>query len=160
MVFGMLKMFRIEHVRGYAAAVFYIGLMIFGIAATPLGNWLSGQFVFTWPVALMAVHQIALMSIYLTKQEEGKSKTWLGVLGAAFLVFACLVYYDLTRRLSLGAAWYFLPTFLAAWPLAVPAARRIVRPASLWGDMLWLLAVFSLYFWTSAGLMLWRTAGS
>ena len=97
---------------------------------------------------------------HLSLETTGRAKPRHGwaYLGAVFLVFACLLYYDLTRRLSLGAAWYFLPTFLAAWPLAVPAARRILRPASFWGDMLWLLAAFSLYFWASAGLMLWRTA--
>jgi hypothetical protein len=77
-----------------------------------------------------------------------------------FLVLACLLYYDLTRRLSLGSAWYFLPTFLAAWPLAVPAARRIIRPGRFWADIVWLLAAFSLYFWASAASMLWRTAAS
>jgi hypothetical protein len=145
--------------RTVAGTAFYLALSIFGIAATPLGNRVSGQFAFTWPLALFAAHQIALMSIYRAKQSAGRTKNWLGVLGAVFLVFVCLGYYDLTRRLSLGAAWYFLPTFLAAWPLAVPAARRIVRPVSFWGDMLWLLMAFSLYFWISAGLMLWRTAG-
>ena len=148
-----------ESARGFAVIVFYLAMLLFGIAATPLGNRLSGQFVFTWPVALFAAHQIALMCIFRAKQAEGRAKTWLGVLGAVWLVFVCMTYYDLTRRLSLGAAWYFLPTFLAAWPLAVPAARRIVRPASFWVDILWLPPAFSLYFWASAGVMLWRTAG-
>jgi hypothetical protein len=156
--YAMLRWRRSKFARGRAMIAFYLALLIFGIAATPLGNRMAAQCVFTWPVALFAVHQFALSCLYLTKQTNGENKTWRGVLGMAFLVFFCMTYYDLTRRLSLGAAWYFLPTFLAAWPLAVPAARRVLRPASFWGDMLWLLAAFSLYFWTSAALMLWRTA--
>jgi outer membrane protein assembly factor BamB len=145
--------------HGVAIRVFYLALLLCGIAATPLSNRICSQFVFTWPVALFAAHQIALMSIFRAKQAEGRTKNWLGVLGAIFLVLACLFYYDLTKRLSLGAAWYFLPTFLAAWPLALPTARRIDRRTSIWGDMLWLFAAFSLYFWISAGFMLWRNVG-
>jgi hypothetical protein len=223
-LYGMLRWRSFKSARGIAVVVFYVALLLLGIAATPLANRISGEFVFTWPVALFAAHQIALMCVYRSKQpsaEKGDwlgadrgmsgrkrlvatcmspfstpSRNWQGILGAAFLVFACLFYYDLTRRLSLGSAWYFLPTFLAAWPLALPAARRILRPAnvlgsmvgatvalspleaahrkggsstatptgslrpaSLWGDIVWLLAAFSLYFWASAGLMLWRSAG-
>jgi outer membrane protein assembly factor BamB len=157
--YAPLRLRSRDNARGIAVMVIYLALMIFGIAATPLGNRISRQFVFTWPVALFAAHQLALMSVFRAKQATGRAKNWLGVSGAVFLIFVCLSYYDLTRRLSLGAAWYFLPTFLAAWPLALPAARRIIRPTSFWGDLPWLLAAFSLYFWASAGLMLWRTAG-
>jgi outer membrane protein assembly factor BamB len=156
-VYGMLKIFSSESDRGFSIAAFYLGLIIFGILATPLSNRFSNQFLFTWPVALFAAHQIALMSIYRTKQLEGQTSAWLSVTGAIFFVFACLLYYDLTRRLSLGSAWYFLPTFLAAWPLSVPAARKTIRGASIWGNIIWFSLAFSLYYWTSAWLMILRS---
>jgi hypothetical protein len=67
-------------------------------------------------------------------------------------------YYELTRRLSLAPAWYFMITFLAAWPLAIPAARRIRGGQSAGGDVVWTLGAFSLYFWAAGALMLWRGA--
>ena len=141
-----------------ARIAFWLGILVLGVVATPLGNRFSSQFVFTWPVSLLAVHQIALAAVFWARQpERGKTAAWCGAVGAGFLVLACLAYYDLTRRLGLAPAWYFLPTFLAAWPLAIPAARRLLRPGSLWGDVIWMLLTFSLYFWASGGLMLWRS---
>jgi outer membrane protein assembly factor BamB len=159
-VFAVLKWRHSNSARGYAIATLYIVMLLAGVLATPLANRFSAEFVFTWPVALFAAHQIALMSVCWTQRPGATAKRWPAVAGAAFLVLTCLLYYDLTRRLSLGSAWYFLPTFLAAWPLAVPAARRLTRPGSYWADILWLFAAFSLYFWASAALMLWRTAAS
>ena len=142
-----------------ARIAFWIGILVFGVVATPFGNRSSSQFVFTWPVSLLVVHQIALATVFWARQpERGKTSAWCGALGTGFLILACLAYYDLTRRLSLAPAWYFLPTFLAAWPLAIPAARRLVIPMSLVGDLIWMLLTFSVYFWVSSGVMLWRTA--
>jgi hypothetical protein len=157
-IYGVLKFCSRESAGDIGRLFFCLGLFVFGIAATPFGNRFSSEFVFTWPVALFAAQQIALMGIYRSKRLYGQSQSWWGVLGAVFFVFACLLYYDLTRRLSLGAAWYFLPTFLAAWPISVPVARRSLQPRNFWGDLLWLPLAFSIYYWASAGLMLWRTA--
>jgi hypothetical protein len=142
-----------------ARIALWLGILIFGTVGTPLGNRFSSQFVFTWPVSLLIVHQFALATIFWARQPgRGKTATRCGGLGAGFLILACLIYYDVTKRLGLAPAWYFLPTFLAAWPLAVPAARRLVAPGSFLGDIIWLLLTFSVYFWASGGLMLWRTA--
>ena len=142
-----------------AKIVLWTCLPLFGVVATPIGNHLSSQFVFTWPVALFAAHQITLVAISWEKQSErGSDTAWVGVVGVAILLLACLAYYDITRRLSIAPAWYFMLTFLAAWPLAVPAARRVVCRRSLLSDMVWMLLAFSLYYWVSGGLMLWRAA--
>ncbi|MDB5292970.1 MAG: outer rane biosis protein BamB, partial [Phycisphaerales bacterium] len=142
-----------------AAVVFWSGLLVFGIVATPLANRYWSQFVFTWPLSLMAVHQIALAVVSWSKQpERSKAADWAGVAGAGLLVLTCLLYFKLTRQLSLAPAWYFLVTFPIAWPIAVPAARRLCRQGRLAGDILWMFAVFSVYFWASGGVMLLRTA--
>lgn len=140
-----------------AKLTLWIGLLLLGVIVTPLGNRLSNQFVFTWPVSLFASHQIALAAVLWVRQpDRGTKAAWVGAMGPAFLLFACLAYYDVTRRLSLAPAWYFLLTFLAAWPLAIPAARRILDRRSLVGDVMWTLCAFSVYFWASGALMLWR----
>jgi hypothetical protein len=142
-----------------ARIALWLGMLVLGVVATPLGNRFSSQFIFTWPVSLLVVHQFAVATIFWAKQpERKKTAAWCGAVGAGFLILACLTYYDVTRRLGLAPAWYFLPTFLAAWPLAVPAARRLAARGSFLGDILWMLLTFSVYFWASGGLMLWRTA--
>jgi hypothetical protein len=46
----------------------------------------------------------------------------------------------------------------ATWPLALPAARRLCRRDKLAGDAIWMLVVFSVYFWAGGGVMMLRTA--
>jgi outer membrane protein assembly factor BamB len=142
-----------------ARVVLWLAILVFGILATPLGNHYGSRFVFTWPVTLLAAHQLALAMVFRAQPPRpGTTRGWWGGLGAILLVAVCLAYYDATRRLGLAPAWYFLPTFLGAWPLAIPAARRLARPGSFWSDLFWILLVFSAYFWVSGGLMLWRAA--
>ncbi len=149
-----------RHSAGLAARIaLWLGMLVLSVVATPFCNRYSSQFIFTWPVSLMVVHQFALATLLWANQSQRKkTAAWCGPLGAGLLILACLTYYDVTRRLGLAPAWYFLPTFLAAWPLALPAARRLVRPGDFLRDILWMFATFSVYFWASGGLMLWRTA--
>lgn len=157
---------RIAHGRWSriaAAMVFWSGLVVFGIIATPLANrYAASGFVFTWPLALVAVQQIALAGVIGPQRPPAASRTkaaeWAGFAGAAVLVVACLLYYKLTRQASLAPAWYFLAALPAAWPIAVPAARRLRRPGRLAADVLWMLAILSACFWAAGGIMLWRTA--
>jgi hypothetical protein len=79
------------------------------------------------------------------------------IAGAALLIFICLLYFKLTRQLKLAPAWYFLLMLPAAWPLAIPAARRFWRSTSFLPHLLWIFAIFSLYFWAAGGVMLVRT---
>jgi outer membrane protein assembly factor BamB len=138
--------------------VFWCGLLVFGIVATPLANRYWGAFVFTWPLSLVAAHQIALAAVSWSRQP-GRNKTadWVGIAGALLLVLICVLYFKLTRQLHLAPAWYFLALLPAAWPLAIPAARRLCRPGGLLRDILWMLAVFSACFWAAGGVMLLRT---
>ena len=141
--YGVSRLRRRQSACLVARTAFWLGMLVGGVAATPLGNRFSSHFVFTWPVSLLVMHQFALASVFKAKQpDRGQAAAWGGALGTGLLVLACLVYYDLTRRLSLPPAWYFLPTFLVAWPLAVPAARRLVRPGTVLGDLLWMVLVF------------------
>jgi outer membrane protein assembly factor BamB len=145
--------------RRWPAAVFWVGVVVLGVMVTRLANRHGGGFVFTWPVALLAVHQLALAGV-LASRGAGRSERaeWVGVAGAGLLVAACLVYFKLTRQVNLAPAWYFLVIFPAAWPVAVPAARRVGRAGKLVGDVVWMGVVFSTYFWAAGGVMLWRTA--
>jgi hypothetical protein len=164
-------------------AAFWAATLAFGIVATPLGNRFSEEFVFTWPVALFSIQQLALAAILRLRQpDQSNAAAWLGALGSLAMILACLAYYELTRQLSLVPAWYFLFAFLPSWPLAIPAAARLVKnPTSIdrWGrhsclpktgknacptdrkllgDILWTLLAFSFYFWIAGGIILVRGA--
>ena len=157
---GAVRLWRGASSDLAAKAAFWLGLLLLGVAATPLGNACSRQFVFTWPVVLFGVHQLVLAAVLWSRESKLKGSTWVGGVAAALLILACLEYYRLTRELSLAPAWYFLATFLVAWPLAFPAARRLLHSRRLWNDVVWLCLAFSVYFWTAGGLMIWRTAVS
>jgi hypothetical protein len=142
-----------------AKCTFWASLPVLGIAATPWANHFWQPFLFTWPVSLLAAHQLALAAnMWAGQPGRSHGASWCGRLAAAGLIVAFVGYYALTRRLSLAPAWYFLPTLVVAWPLAIPAAQRLSRSLGFVGDMAWMLITFFLYFWTTAGLMLWRGA--
>ena len=93
-----------------------------------------------------------------SQPDRSRTASWAGLAAAIVLALVCFAYYQVTRSLSLAPAWYFLLTFLAAWPLAVPAARRLLEPGTVVADLFWMLAVFSIYYWSAGGLMLLRVA--
>jgi hypothetical protein len=156
---GTWRLFRGRWLPLPAIIVFWCGLLLLGIIATPLANRHWSQFIFTWPLSLIAVHQIALIAVSWSKQPgRSKAADWVALAGVGFLVVACLLYFKLTRQLGLAPAWYFLALLPAAWPLAIPAARRLCRPGKLANQILWMFAIFSVYFWASGGVMLLRTA--
>ena len=134
---------------------FWTALLVLGIIATPLGNRLGAPFVFTWPVTLFALHQIALAGILRAyRQRQGRWTGWLSAVCASPFIAACLVYFDLCRRLDLAVMWVFLLGFVPSWPLSLPAAHQLDRHVRPFRDMLWAAAAFSAYYWASAGYAL------
>jgi hypothetical protein len=157
--YGMAQLLADRGAREMAIVAFFAALIVFGVVATPLANRYGSPFVFTWPLALIGVHQVALDAVTWSRRPEcRKPADWTAVAGAGLLVLTCLIYFKLTRQLSLAPAWYFLLALPAAWPLAVPASRRLGLPHRLAGHVLWMLAIFSVYFWVAGGVMLFRTA--
>jgi len=90
---------------------------------------------------------------------QSRAAHWLGIAGAGLLVLAAVLYFKLTRQLSLAPAWYFLLAFPIAWAVAVPAARKTFQ-RGLAREIVWMAAVFAIYFWGAGGIMLLRTAWS
>jgi outer membrane protein assembly factor BamB len=156
---GILRLCRDSHSCRPARIMFWSCVLTFGLAATPLANRYSSEFVFTWPLFLVAVHQLVLAAIrWSNRPDRSRAASWAGLAAAIALALVCFVYYQTTRSLSLAPGWYFLLTFLVAWPVAVPAARRLLEPGTVVADLIWMLAVFSIYYWSAAGLMLLRVA--
>ncbi len=138
--------------------VFWTTAIVWGCLATPLGNRLGDDFVFTWPVTLFAAHQLALAAILRSRRvPQPWAASWVSIGAVVFLLLTCLAYYDLCRRMTLALTWVFLMGFLPSWPLAIPAARRMIRPGHPAADLLWILAAFSWYFWVSVAWLALRT---
>ncbi len=88
--------------RRPARIVFWLGLLVLGVAATPIGNRYSSEFVLTWPLALFAAHQLALMAVLRSGQPScGRLGAWIGIAGVGLLILVAFAYYQLTRSLSL-----------------------------------------------------------
>lgn len=135
--------------------IFSALLILLGVIATPIANHYA-PFVFTWPLALIVIQQIALKTLSAPKQKHITPEA---IAATLLLVLTAVLYFKLTRQLNLAPAWYFLITLPAAWPIAIPAARKF-RQTKLKIEILLLFAIFTLYFWTAGGVMLFRTAQS
>ena len=145
--------------RFVSPMVFYGGLLAFGIVGTPLANRYWGSFVFTWPLSLVAVHQLALAAVSRPRQRGQSNKAeWVGIAGVALLVLTCVLYFKMTRQLHMAPAWYFLALLPVTWPIAIPTARKLCRSGRLLRDMFWFVAVFSACFWAAGCTMMLRTA--
>jgi hypothetical protein len=136
-------------------SAFWLMVAALGVGATPLGNRLATDFVFTWPAALFAAQQIALTAILHARQHpERCGGAWLSDAAVALFLLTALSYYDLCRRVTLAVNWVFLMGFAPSWPLAIPAARSLLRGRRAWVVLLWTLLAYGLYFWSSAGFSL------
>ena len=69
---------------------------------------------------------------------------------------ACIGYYELCKRVGLVTGWGFLLGFLPALPVALVAARNQYRQATPVRRCFWVVAAFSVYFWGSGILTLWK----
>lgn len=141
---------------GATRAVFWAALIVLGVAATWWGNRLRHEFIFTWPVALFAIHQLALGGVlWAHRHHDDRRARWLAIVSTLALLGACLAYYDLCRRCDLAMMWLFLVGLVPSWPLAVPAAWSLATTVRPYRDMLWAVVAFSAYYWLSAGYAWW-----
>jgi len=132
--------------------------LVLSLLGTPVFSRLFPTFVFTWPLALFVTQQMAFVAILWGRRQSPTSRLSLLplVAGFAFLT-VCLSYFQLCRGLGLAPLWLFLLGFLPSWPVAIPAAYRLSRHGSLWRDLLWGWAGFSLYFASGAAYIVWRS---
>ncbi|MBN1591166.1 MAG: PQQ-binding-like beta-propeller repeat protein, partial [Pirellulales bacterium] len=140
-------------------AAFWSLLVVLGLVGTPWSNRLSEEFVFTWPVVLFVVHQLALTAIVWAHRETHQRGSPVVVVVATLLFFAVgVAYFHLCQRLDLAVLWVFLMGFVPSWLVAVPAAYGLRRDRCPGWDFFWALASFSAYFWCTAALIAWWLA--
>jgi hypothetical protein len=127
---------------------------VLAVVAMPFLNRGRSEFVFTWPVSLFIAFQITVIAILWSgeKLDHKKSRRISRLVGLLFLAI-CFGYYLLCRQLSLVIEWTFLIGFLPASPVAIVAARRLLRdPRSPLG-FFWVFLAFAVYFWGSSSAL-------
>jgi len=136
--------------------VFWSVAFVLGVAATPVYNRLWDEFVFTLPVSLFTAHQLTLMVIiWANRQAGGRKAQWISLAATLTFLSVCLGYFHICRSVGLAMQWVFLIGLLPSWPIAVPAARSLLRKGHPWRDVLWALLSFSAYFWASGAFVIW-----
>lgn len=127
-----------------------------GIVATPLLNRLGlREFLFTWPVTLIAMLQWAMLEnatfnrhVDLTHWQRLRKNLVVRLIDIAF-VLICVGYFIALHRLSLPHEWVFLIGFVAAFPFCWKGAQASHRSHYVVTAIIWCLAGFSAGFWSS-----------
>ncbi len=154
--------------------LFWSATLLLALVATPLGNGFSDTFVFTWPLAVFAVHQATLAAIMRDRKlaaatgggrvDLEPSAPWAGSAMVLALHTTCVGYYLLCKHLGMDLQWIYLAGLLPAELLALPAARKQAQRTHPIAEILWAAVAFSLYFWAASGLGVawqwWSTGGA
>jgi outer membrane protein assembly factor BamB len=133
---------------------------LLGGLASPVVNKSCGCFALAWPVSLFVAHQATLVALlWAAPRRTSRVAPWVSLFAVLAFLGVCLLYFDLCRRAGLAPAWVFLFGFLPAWPVAIPAARRMLRGGPAWIQWVWIVVSFSLFFWAAAGVNFCRYHG-
>jgi hypothetical protein len=143
--------------------VFWLMALVAGLAGSVLIGHSGGDYVFTWPLAVWALFALAVNQSWLARGTALRSWPRIRsyVLGLAFLA-GCGLYFHFCRWLGMAIEWGFLTGFAGALPAALVAAEiaQRTRPRFSAAEAAAHLASFSLYYWCSVGLMVWRLSAA
>jgi hypothetical protein len=138
--------------------------VVFYLAAFPLslgGTWglteVLGWFVFTWPAGIFLSLMLSLEVRSWAMQRRKRLACVAARIALATLVAELARYWWLCRSLFLVIGQGYLTGLLPAMPLVVwTVGLARCRETRLGSVGLGLLA-FSVFFWTSAAVLWWRT---
>jgi len=129
--------------------------VFFGILGLPICSVLTDQLMFTWPVACHACF------IFLLTARGGPLRLGriMPRVCLALFALACMGYYFVCRQLYLLCGMGFLAGFLPALPATLWFAHAMRKRPHRIGALPAFVLSFSLYFWGSAWIILWRMGG-
>jgi hypothetical protein len=143
-------------------------VLVFALGAagtTALSVW-RNDFMFTWPVSLFVLYQATVDQLKLSRTAwshdapatvaKGWVAAWQPRLVALVFLLGCLGYYRLCRELSLLTEWAFLSGFVAALPFSVARVWLTRRRFRLAIEVVLTTLEFSVYYWASVAVLLWR----
>ncbi len=136
--------------------LFPLVLFTYGTLGTTVLSSHNGEFLFTWPLCLFVLFQIA---IYQTRSRGSlpSSHPWVERFWLLVFVCGCVGYYYLCRRLSLAFEWVFLAGFPAAVPFLLLARRQAAsRRFPLLQEGTFLVMGYSAFYLMSGWLLVWK----
>lgn len=141
-----------------AHLVFWIALFVAGAAGSWLVHRWQPEYFFSWPLALWAGYQLAILFSWSGSRAKFRSRERLisyGV-GLAFLAM-CGLYFHLLRWLGLALEWTFLAGFMLSFPVAATCEYFANRPGSYEWPRRFVASLlsFTAYFWSSVWFLDW-----
>jgi PQQ-like domain len=137
--------------------VFYLA----GLVLSVWGTWgltdALGWFVFTWPAGIFLSLMLTLEVRAWAMRRPGRPPRAAARIALATLVAGLAGYWWLCRSLFLVAGQGYLAGLLPAIPLAVWTVGLTRRKDTGLGSFGVGLLAFSVFFWTSAAVLWWRT---
>jgi outer membrane protein assembly factor BamB len=138
--------------------VFWLIVIIAGLGGSPVFHRYQHVYLFSWPLALWAGYQLALLFSSIGGREAFRSRERLVSYGVGSLFLAsCALYFHLCRWLGLAIEWCFLTGFILSIPVGVVAdyvAARRLHAQWLCRLAVYLLS-FTAYYWSSVWFMDW-----
>jgi hypothetical protein len=152
---GRGVMRRIRHSKGQmphfwnVRTAFWGVVLIWAALGSAILNARKSEYVFTWPLAVWALLQIAVTTSLWAGQcpTERRRGWWARGAGLLFLA-GCGLYFHLCRRLGLAIEWAFLVGCLPVFPAAAAVGWvDLRRPRwSWWWPFVGGILSFSAYF--------------
>ncbi|MCX6928645.1 MAG: PQQ-binding-like beta-propeller repeat protein [Verrucomicrobia bacterium] len=132
-----------------------------GFVLSLCGTWglteALGSFVFTWPAGIFLALVLALEVRAWVSTHPGRLARAAARIALAALVAGLMGYWWLCRSLFLVVGQGYLTGLLPAIPFAIWTVR-LTRRRDSWLVVCGMgLLSFSVFFWTSAGVLWWRT---
>lgn len=145
--------------RSLRMSIYWMGIVVCGAFGSAILNPRLHDFIFTWPLALWGLMQLATeASVSAVLHPADRRRSWLARGKILLLIIGCGLYFHLCRRMGLATEWSFLTGYMLACPvtmLLIWSARRFHLP-DRWITLPVHLCSYSLYFWGSVLFMKWR----
>ncbi len=136
------------------------GAAIAGAVACPIFTGYFERLMFTWPVMIHAVYFAVVHSCAAALGNDSKRAGWIARGGLLVMITGCLFYHRLCEYYFIVMGLGFLVGILPALPLTLLALRKMAkgtrtgsRPALI---VIW-IASYTVFYWSAAAFILWRT---
>lgn len=131
-------------------------ICVLGIIGTRTFSAILGRFIFTWPTALFACLLWIQVYAFVADKAGGLRRMILSRIFLLLFAGICFYFWHICGRMFLLGGWGFLTGFLPAVAIMQPAARRIAEGKETAKAFILLLASFTVYFWSSAAILVWK----
>ncbi|HUQ71809.1 MAG TPA: PQQ-binding-like beta-propeller repeat protein [Planctomycetaceae bacterium] len=144
--------------RSFVRGIFWLTVLAVGCAGSAWLNRSESEFVFTWPLTIWALLQLAVdTSVWAGLPGRTRSAGWLARGAGLMFLGGCGAYFHLCRQLGVAIEWSFLTGCLPAFPVAAAMGWVNSRRPQwfLWWPLVGGGLSFSAYFWASVVFMRW-----